>query len=166
MEDLSILDCLNGLNSTVFDKATKLLVVEILANKVADEAEGLAETDTQQLAKYFVKQLFLSESSGEGVIQPRVANLYLGLLSNLTMPEGNSSVFCAQFGLDKEFGAQFTKLIEVYLSFNPQSELEKVEEEKWVELDPFQHVGSILCNLCQVESGRDVILKPSTGHMV
>ena len=37
--------------------------------------------------------------------------------------------------------------------------------EKWAMNDPWQHMGSILCNIARVEDGRRVLLRQSTGYM-
>lgn len=68
----------------------------------------------------------------------------------------------------------FNKIIDTFLSHNPQAEivsptqssdteskavLEGDEEEYWTEQDPWQHMSSVVCNLCQCASGREFVVK-------
>ena len=48
---------------------------------------------------------------------------------------------------------------------NKSSQAIVLTPEKWGMIDPWQHMGSILCNIARVEDGRRVILRQSTGYM-
>lgn len=76
----------------------------------------------------------------------RVVDAGIAFLSNLTRTESGSSAF-----LDKE--SLVTKLISEFSS-NPPSGF-----------DCFQHVGSVVMNITQMERGRKIILNTSTKYL-
>ena len=59
--------------------------------------------------------------------------------------------------------------METFLSHNPQAENDaktkeevieaEQEGEYWTNQDPWQHMSSVVCNLCQCATGRDFVVK-------
>ena len=58
-------------------------------------------------------------------------------------------------------------IIEKFIKYNPQIEpLEsQVEHLDWDAFDPLQHSGSILCNITQLEKGREIVCNRSSDYI-
>eukprot|EP01036_Dinobryon_divergens_P029003 gene29004-38046_t len=101
-----------------------------------------------------------------------VINTLLVALSNATILEANAEELSKALTMSTDL--HFNKIIDTFLSHNPQAEivsptqssdteskavLEGDEEEYWTEQDPWQHMSSVVCNLCQCASGREFVVK-------
>jgi hypothetical protein len=62
---------------------------------------------------------------------------------------------------------RFHQFIKSFLDYNPQLETtEELDQITWELHDEWQYMGSIICNLCQEEKGRKLILNQSYGYMM
>ena len=132
--------------------------MNIIADKVANDWKTLTDYDVKAIIVFFLSKIeeSLSEKKTE------LINFYFSILSNCTLSEGSSTIFCNYISDNEVFGKKIHLLIEAYLRPNPQIENDAVyDQEKWNSLDPLQHMGSLLCNLCQIQNGREIILLPS-----
>lgn len=88
-------------------------------------------------------------------------NIYLILLTNLTIPEDICDHFMTY--CTKKDSAQ--KLIDQFLAYNPQTVEGDDILDDYSESDVWQYFSSVLCNICRVDAGRRLLLSVSTGNM-
>eukprot|EP00981_Chlorochromonas_danica_P007517 scaffold1767_cov178-Ochromonas_danica.AAC.22 len=89
------------------------------------------------------------------------------VLTNATKSQHLAELFYSVAQLASPTAACYTYL-DTFLAYNPQLELQEEEEEEEGQIeeeDEWQHVGSLVCNLCQVEEGRKIFLKMSDDRM-
>lgn len=58
--------------------------------------------------------------------------------------------------------------IEKYLLYNPQLEDElsySFSDDQWEIIDEWQHMGNFLCNICQVEDGRKIVMYVPSAYL-
>lgn len=164
MDDLEVDEILAGLgNQSFIDQRLHLL--ELLTNKLAEETQ----IDDSKLRSVFEILLTIpivtSSSTEDG---KRIINTSISALCNATVSEPAAMLLldCIE-PEDSKLNKQFHFIIKKYLQYNPQAEVEETESEliDWTLADEWQYVGSVLCNICQVEKGRKIILKTSTGYI-
>mmetsp|Transcript_10754 Transcript_10754/g.16207 ORF Transcript_10754/g.16207 Transcript_10754/m.16207 type:complete len:311 (-) Transcript_10754:93-1025(-) len=155
METCTISELLLGIN---IDQENKLIWMQLLTNKFADDIE--TSTITVEEVRDSIRQAI--ENLAREKVEECIHTLLL-LLSNMTISERNSEEFLGLITSDSLLGEKFETIMNFFLNHNPQAEIvpidNEVDENAWIKMDPWQHVISVVCNLCQVASGRDLIVK-------
>lgn len=134
-----------------------------------------------ELEPLFKTLLMIIEKTSCKTLQGRkVVNMTLCALSNSTITEAQVNCFLQFTGSTTSaegsgepvqnadtqlYNRQFHHMIRKYLEYNPQLEDGSIEGDDWIGVDEWQYGGNVLTNLCQVEDGRRVILKQSSGYM-
>jgi len=187
MEGVSVSLLATGIRVTS-DVEERQALFSLLANAVADRLESLTSEEVLLVSRLCLDHLLVAGggSGGEkGKRDDRVLTLCLAALSNLTIPEANTNLFLS-ITLEKErynnetdpdsppptpppaHASHLTFMLTKFLEHNPQLEQAKSteeEEEGEESSDCWEHVASVLCNLTQVEDGRRLLLRQSTGYM-
>ncbi len=158
MDELEIPEIIVGIVDKSM-KEYKLALVETLTNKVADAGESLSKLDVESIINTVIKQLQLKERNSA------IINTFLILLSNLTVHVTYCEILMEKLESDPELYVNFREIIENFLSNNPQLENDVSDESEWIITDPWQFTASILCNLCQIQSGRRLVLQQSYNYM-
>ena len=163
MDELSVSDLLAGLSNAEYaDYHVTLL--QLLSNACAEPT--ISQEELRQVAVYSFHRLttlMLNISGNEEAI-----DLLLIAISNLTILEEACGNFLKT--IDTEGGdllTTFTKFIDFFLDHNPQAEepIQSHEEDAPNISDPFQHMSSVLCNITNIELGRNILLRQSSGYM-
>lgn len=153
-DNLSLDEVLLGLSEVSIEDHHELLL-GLLSNHIAEHAEDLSDAQVRNTVDMCLSKLTTSTS------------LCLILLCNLTTSEKNVGLFLEQISAPSP-KQQFQNVVARFLSYNPQAEEEGAGEyttERWSEVDPHEHVSSILCNLSVGEAGREVLLQRSLGYV-
>jgi hypothetical protein len=171
-EKLTVPEILKGFLRKEF-VSERVHLLELLINHFAteNESELSVEKDSFRLMLRILFELIENKnnSSSSGVI-----NLSLCVITNATVKEGYSA-YLLEFineadANDSSPASALTKkfhsIIDLFLSYNPHLEQDLEEGQEWESIDPYQHVGSILCNLCQLEEGRKILLRKSNNYMM
>jgi len=157
----TIRELLLGIN---LDQENKLLWMQMLSNKFADDIETSCITlDEVRDCIRQVLAILVRETDEECVY-----TLLLSL-SNMTISEKNSEEFLTLIDSDSHLMEQFEKIMKKFLDHNPQLEIINVDSnvsDDSISMDPWQHLISMVCNLCQVALGRDLIVKSYLKHIV
>lgn len=157
MDELEISDIINGINNVTM-RDYKTALIQCLINKVADNLETLTEINIRNVATISLTSLQVEKKS-ENI------DLFLTLLSNLTISIQSCEVFMSLLESEAKLYANFRFIIDNFLSNNPQLEDNISDPSEWVNADPWQNTASILCNLCQCTAGRKVLLNKSYGYV-
>jgi hypothetical protein len=166
MEELDYEDIISGLLSKQYEDY-KLLLLQQLTNKLA---EGSLETTNPVHYKILkVLLILLSSNPSRNDRGKQEVNIALCALNNATSSEAAVESFFRLLQDDPQNGKILSCLhhcITKYIEYNPQAEADvDLTPEEWEITDEWQHLGSILCNLCQLEEGRKIVLHTSTGYM-
>jgi hypothetical protein len=165
MEELDYEDILSGLLSREYEEY-KLLLLQQLTNKLA---EATSEINPIQNKIIKVLLIVLTSTSARTEKGRKEINMALCGLNNATSSEPAAEAFLKVLQDDpqQEKMQQCLHLcITNFLDYNPQAEADiELTPEEWEVTDGWQHLGSVLCNLCQLEPGRKIILQASTGYM-
>ena len=150
----------------------KLLL--LLINHIADHMEVLTPDDVRSIVDVMFEQLSEHEDGDRSII-----NLCLAVLSNLTVPEKNTRIFCehtitvtADGSMPPEPSEELHTLLKAFLQHNPQEEDSALNyypksgfSSDMVRFDPWAYVGSIITNICRDESARRALLRQSLGYI-
>lgn len=187
VDKLSVQEIILGFFNDSF-QSHKDTLLQLLINESAENLSDFSEDQLQ--AVFMICMKLLSSSSFESLQQ---INLCLSLVCNLTITEEHSQIFL-NLNLVKEptglFSAKsdFAFALDSFLNYDSQlvEENEMVDTDvdvssssavignsvdsssvvnAWEEIDGWQYMSSILCNLIRLEDGRSIILKQSTGYM-
>lgn len=146
------------------DSGTTLSTTEIPKKSMI--APKISEGIFQQVLRVIL-EFASSEKLGTEIV-----NLSLAVLVNATIKHQYAVYLLENIDNTNQsdnnvISKKFHGLIQKYLSYNPQIETEEMSSPDfvWESFDHFQYVGSILCNLCQHESGRKLVLHTATNYM-
>ena len=158
-------------------------------------AEALIDFDNATLKSLFSLTLKLIKVSVATIASNHgeIVNLCLALLSNLTVPETHAQLLVDAHVINSALPGEASPIISIspelalavesFLEYDCQlleqsssssegntsstvnTKTAVLTSEKWAIIDPWQHMGSILCNIARVEDGRRVLLRQSTGYM-
>lgn len=190
--DIKVEEILHGFSS-IQGNDQRLLLLELLANVLAQQEEenqknqaqqqepkegpehqqeqvqnnvGLDDATASQLFSTilsFLDQGILSEK--RLVLRNKLLQTAFIVLTNATKSQHLAELFYSVAQLASPTASCYTYL-DTFLAYNPQLESQEEEEEGQIEEeDEWQHVGSLICNLCQVEEGRKIFLKMSDDRM-
>jgi hypothetical protein len=162
MDELSIDEILIGLRNQSF-VSQRLNLLELLTNKLAEETT--VENSTLKIVFDLVLTIpIITASTSDG--GKKIISTSISALSNATTKEESAGLLLEHIEpADSKLQKQFHFIIKKYIQYNPQAESSEVEDPDWVLLDEWQHVGSVLCNICQTDKGRSAIMKTSNGYM-
>lgn len=150
MDELTIHEIVRGIVDESM-KDQRLALLQLLSNKLGESLSALTESEATAVFTVAVKGL--KSDLGESLVE-----VMLGILTNATITEDNAQSFISYItGAEKQW-KQFADAIEEFLNHNPQLETDTLD-------DAWSHMGSVLCNLCQVEGGRKLIVSKSAGYM-
>lgn len=153
-DNLSLEEVLLGLSEEAIAEHHELLL-GLLSNHIAEHVDDLSDAQVRNTVDMCLSKLTTSTS------------LCLTVLCNITTSERNVGLFLQQIFAPSP-KQQFHYIVGRFLSYNPQAEDVGAGEyttERWSEVDPHEHVSSILCNLSVEEAGREVLLQRSLGYV-
>jgi hypothetical protein len=171
-ENLTVSEILKGFLRKEFI-SERIHLLELLINHFAaeNESELSVDKDTFRLMLRILLELIENKNNSSSTA---VINLALCVITNATVKEGYSTYLLESINEaeanDSSPASALTKkfhsTIDLFLSYNPHVEQDLEEGQEWESVDPYQHVGSILCNLCQLEEGRKILLRKSNNYML
>ena len=162
-EEATVGEILEGLVNPNFI-SQRLPLLEMLTNKLAEETTTVDKETSERMFKILFN--ILQKTSCQHPMGRKVVNMANCTLSNATVKEEAVTWFLELTNPeDSECYKQLHFCINKYLDYNPQLEDETTEGEEWASVDEWQHFGNALCNLCQTEQGRRLLLKQSSGYM-
>lgn len=159
-EELALEDILTGVR---LDQINRNSWAEILVCKLADHVSDANHHQSvftvDNIADVFkcILRTIVEEN------QCTAIDLMLSALSNATILPNYVEIFHELVHTESLCMSQFQFMINKYNSHNPQAEQDipvtMDDVEHWTQTDPWQHVASVLCNLCQCSRGRDMVAK-------
>lgn len=150
MEELSVTEIVRGIVDESM-KSQRVPLLQLLANKVGESTEPLNE---QECKGVFVIALSKLDADTDSTL----ISIFLSLLTNSTISEQNAKNFMKFLTTADKYNNQFKSALDVFLNHNPQ-----IEQEG--DVDAWENMASVVCNLCQIEEGRALILKQSLGYV-
>jgi len=162
MNELSIDDIIGGLGNQQFAQQ-RLPLLELLTNYLA-EGENIEDSKLKLIFNLLLTiPIIVPPTTNEG---KKIISITMSALSNATVKEESAMLLLEHLEPEEsKLTKQFHFIIKKYLQYNPQAEIIEEETPDWDLLDEWQHVGSVLCNVCQSEKGRKIILNTSTGYI-
>lgn len=147
------------------DSTNITIIIEALCNYFADlDTSNTLIIPSNQIIDIFVE--IYQKLSIRKKLSKSTINLLLILLNNITTFEDYCHELIQHLENEKyQTRKIFDELIDDFLNYYPQIEVDDSDTSDWVDADPFQHISSILCNLCRIEEGRKIILNPTKLHM-
>jgi len=158
MESVSITEIVRGLTSDSM-RSQRMALLQLLANKIA-ETEGPI-TKEERSAVFTIACLKVY-----GETEGALIDLGLTILTNSTINEENAVAFLEFLKKSEKYNSYFQSFMNTFLSHNPQLEFDGTLIQDWSTIDPWQNMSSIICNLCQIETGRALMLRQSTEYMI
>ena len=150
MDELTITEIVRGIADESM-KAQRIPLLQLLANKVADITEPLTLEESNGV--FIIALATLNATTDDSLVE-----LMLGLLTNATISEQNAQSFMTFIGKNDKYRTQFLNVLESFLNHNAQAELDATD-------DAHSNMASVMCNLCQIEACRELLLKPSAEYM-
>lgn len=150
MDDLTVSDIVRGIVDESM-KSQRVPLLELLANKVGESTEPLTEQECKEVFVIAISKLDADTDS-------TLISIFLSLLTNATINDQNARKFIKFLTTSDKYSTQFHKALEIFLNHNPQ-----IEQED--DVDVWENMASVVCNLCQIEEGRALILKQSLRYM-
>lgn len=150
MDTLSVHEIVRGIVDESM-KAERLALLQLLSNKVGESTEPLTAAEAAEV--FTIALTKLSADTDSVLIE-----IMLSLLTNSTISDQNTKSFVNFLNTSEKYNAQFSGALNTFLDHNPQIEND-ADEDSWC------HMGSVLCNLCQIDEGRTLILRQSLGYM-
>ena len=159
MEEVTTEQLVLALSNPEYVSHTHLLL-NTLNDRVVDNIDTLDEVIVNDICDYIIKSTLKMIKSRSIIAED--LNTCLGILVNLTISEAHSQVFVDKYynGINSPFALISLK----YLDNNCQIEPSDTDIN-WVDYDPWQYIGNVLCNLMRIETGRKLILTKSSRHM-
>ena len=151
MDDLSVSDIVRGIVDESM-KSQRVALLQLLANKVGESTEPLSEQECKGVFVIAISKLDNDTDSA-------LISIFLSLLTNATISEQNAKNFMKFLATSEKYSNQFQSALDIFLNHNPQ-----IEQED--DVDAWENMSSVICNLCQIEEGRALILKQSLGYVV
>jgi len=108
----------------------------------------------------------LAHMSGlsDTILNPNYRNMFLALLSNLTIPEESCKQALESLLKSKSSSSNskssFDQLMSGFLAYNPQLE---DDDEKF--FDSWQYMSNVLVNFCRFEEAQEALLLPSSNFV-
>jgi hypothetical protein len=159
MDNLSVQEITRGIVDDSM-KSSRVALVELLANKVAELTEPLTKDE-------FTEVFVIALTALNNQTNSELVHLFTSLLSNSTILEENINNFLKFLDSSEKFMTIFKASVEKFLDYNSQLESDEViSAESWKTLDCWENIGNVLCNLCQTEAGRTMVLRQSNRYMV
>lgn len=172
MDDLEISEIILGIKNDSM-KEHRIQLIEILINKIAEihSENNLNHNNVQQEQ---CNEIFVMICMNLKTNNPTIIDLLLSLFINVTITEEYASYFFQFLNTndpitnnlvehnDNSYHSLFLSYIEKFLNYNPQAES---IVDNWNIEDPWQNLGNVICNLCQVQEGRTLLLKQSNKYM-
>lgn len=150
METLSVQEIVRGIADDSM-KAERFALLQLLSNTVGDLSEPLRPDESTSVFTIALAKLVPETDSA-------LIEVMLGLLTNATITEENARSFVNFLDKSEKYKSQFTGALNTFLDYNPQLETEEVD-------DTWSHMGSVLCNIAQIEEGRALVLRRSLDYM-
>jgi hypothetical protein len=150
METLSVQEILRGIADESM-KSERFALLQLLSNTVGESTEAMSTDDASRV--FTVALAKLTPDTDRSLVEVMV-----GLLANATLTEQNCTSFMHFLSKSEKYNAQFASALNAFLDHNPQLESE-IADDCWA------HMGSVLCNICQIEDGRALVLRQSLGYM-
>ena len=158
MDELTINDIVRGVVDESM-KEERISLIELLANKVAVLPSPMTSEESKGV---FIIALAKINDPIDGML----VQLFVSLLANATINEQNAISFMQFLKSSEKYNNLFRSAIEKFLQHNPQLEAEDISTaEEWSVVDPWENMAAILCNLCQAEEGRVMVLRQSSTYM-
>mmetsp|Transcript_50634 Transcript_50634/g.100035 ORF Transcript_50634/g.100035 Transcript_50634/m.100035 type:complete len:322 (+) Transcript_50634:26-991(+) len=149
MEDLSITEIVRGIADESM-KAQRFPLLQLLSNKVGESTEPM--NNVESVGVFTIALSKMDANTDDTLIE-----VLLGLLTNATLSDENIASFL-KFIATEKYRKQFTNGMEVFLDHNPQVETDATD-------DSWAHMSSVLCNLCQTDEGRTLVLQRSKNYV-
>jgi hypothetical protein len=168
MEELTVSEVLTGLVTREYQDH-RLALLQHLTNCFAENGSIAGGSDLKNVFKTLL--VLLTTTIGTDEDKCRQINCCLTALVNATTSEENIHLFFVvlQESMDNEsYSDKFHRCITNFLDYNPQLEDDASKNEAsdyWEVNDEWQHLGNLLCNITQIEEGRKILLRQSTGYM-
>ena len=131
-------------------------IIQVLCNRVADFQENVSEIDAENVEGIF--NLTVNKLEKSTSLTSNMINVLLILLTNTTSSETNSQTFIHYIQRDE---TKFQIIINSFLDYYPQTE--NFSGDDWSLVDSWQHMSSVLCNICRLEDGRKLVLNNNTA---
>jgi ATP-dependent helicase/DNAse subunit B len=149
MEDITISEIVRGITDESM-KSERFALLQLLSNKVGEQAEPLTSEEASSV--FTIALAKLSPTTDDTLVE-----VMIGLLANATISEQNAQKFMQFLGTEK-YNAQLSVAVNTFLDHNTQLEADTTD-------DAWSHMSSVLCNLCQIEEGRTLILRQSLNYI-
>lgn len=167
-DDLTLLELVRGIRDDAFADQ-RVLLAEVLANKIADETdESWPKIESDLLVDIAKVSIDLA-----GHANSDAKWISLAILCNFTTYVSNSEVLTRLISENVTYSEKFSNMIEMFLRHNPQLEdipaIElsptDVAAMDWQKLDPWGLFGSTLCNITQINLGRQILTQRSKKYL-
>jgi hypothetical protein len=149
MEEVTISEIVRGIMDESM-KSERFALLQLLSNKVGEQAEPLTSEEASSV--FTIALAKLAPTTDDALVE-----VMIGLLANATISEQNAQKFM-QFLATEKYNAQFSVAVNTFLDHNPQFEADATD-------DAWSHMASVLCNLCQIEEGRTLVLRQSLNYI-
>lgn len=161
------------------------LLINRTADVVATETTASADEPSTTCPSALLTNLFdlmlgMADTAGEiakavyernDARQLEAGNLVdkcMGVLINCTVSEANCEVFLTRLDKTPQSRQFFDRSLQRFLQHNPQAEPGSVVPpaqcngaapiDDWRDIDEWQSFGSVLCNMCQLDAGRKILI--------
>lgn len=162
MEELSLDDVIRGLSTKDYVEHHVTLLQHLTNITSQPDVSADEARLSKALSNICIIMHYFSQTGGA---DGRGVSLLTISLMNLTATE-NAAANCTTLLAEESSSASkaFKIALNGYFDYNPRLESDETSPD-WEVIDPYQYVGSVLCNLCQVEAGRRIILKKSDEYV-
>jgi hypothetical protein len=124
------------------------LALTLFVNISAESIEGFISEFPTNLSAHCLRLAKAEES----------VDLLMMFLSNLSADQSVSNSLLSTPNEEDSFA---NLIVQRFIAYNPQVEPTDTGEISWGDTDPWQHAGSIVCNLSQLPEGRALLCKRS-----
>jgi hypothetical protein len=129
----------------------------VLLMEIQHQFPDIITSDTMNIKELYQTIL----TTIHNTLSTPVINLCCMLLNNISIIERNIEILVEIFD-DNNDNTLLTTLFESYLHHNPQ---EETSNDNFDQIDKYQHIGGVLCNMSSCEIGRKHVVKVSNGYL-